>query len=106
MPLLSLVTLPIQPNASYKYINTPQVGTSWTQPSFPDTTWQSLTPGNFPAVASTTRYYRYTTSITSQGNYAITLKVRSNSGLVVYVNGSEVYRVFLPAYPLPLPPDL
>ena len=26
--------------------------------------------------------------------------------LVVYVNGSEVYRVFLPAYFLPLPPDL
>ncbi|KAK8812362.1 hypothetical protein WA158_007596 [Blastocystis sp. Blastoise] len=99
VPKLQQFTLKmaVAPGTTWKTSTTAQTGTSWTQLSFTDTTWTSHAPGSFPSISTTTRYYRYTTTLVDTAAYALRLSVKTNSGFVVYVNGIEASRVGLPA---------
>ncbi|KAK8810774.1 hypothetical protein WA158_007349 [Blastocystis sp. Blastoise] len=90
------LNLSIPPGATWKTSTTAQTGTSWTQISFADAAWTPLAPGSFPAISTTTRYYRYTSSISDAAAYALRFGVKTNSGFVIYVNGVEASRVGLP----------
>ncbi|KAK8810577.1 hypothetical protein WA158_007152 [Blastocystis sp. Blastoise] len=73
-----------------------QTGTSWTQMDFDDAAWTPLAPGSFPAVSTTTRYYRYTSSISYAASYALRFGFQIDSGFIIYINGIEASRVGLP----------
>ncbi|KAK8810192.1 hypothetical protein WA158_002620 [Blastocystis sp. Blastoise] len=90
------LNLSIPPGATWKTSTTAQTGTSWTQISFADAAWTPLAPGAFPAISTTTRYYRYTSSISDAAAYALRFGVKTNSGFVLYINGVEASRVGLP----------
>ncbi|KAK8805751.1 hypothetical protein WA158_002407 [Blastocystis sp. Blastoise] len=90
------LNLAVTPGATWKTSTTAQTGTSWTQISFGDTAWTPLTPSAFPAISTTTRYYRYTSSISDAAAYALHFGVKTNSGFVIYINGVEASRVGLP----------
>ncbi|KAK8791790.1 hypothetical protein WA158_005167 [Blastocystis sp. Blastoise] len=92
-----ILSLAVAPSATWKTTTAPQVGNSWTQMAFADTTWVPLASGSFPVITTTTRYYRYTTTITETGFYALGLFFKMNSGFIIYVNGQEAARVGLPA---------
>ncbi|KAK8803561.1 hypothetical protein WA158_001255 [Blastocystis sp. Blastoise] len=99
VPKLQQFTLKmaVAPGTTWKTSTTAQTGTSWTQLSFTDTTWTSHAHGSFPSISTTTRYYRYTTTLVDTAAYALRLSVKTNSGFIVYVNGIEASRVGLPA---------
>ena len=97
----------IPANAVFKYLdNGSNQGTNWRQASFNDATWPQgaaeLGFGDNPATRITsgklTYYFRKTVSISNPSQYSsLTLKVRRDDGIVVYVNGTEVYRNNMPS---------
>ncbi|KAK8797378.1 hypothetical protein WA158_004586 [Blastocystis sp. Blastoise] len=90
------LSLTVSPGSTWKTTIAPQVGNTWTQASFADTTWIPLAPGSFPTISTTTRYYRFTTTLTQTGFHAIGLSLKMNSGYIIYVNGQEASRAGLP----------
>lgn len=92
----------VSPAATWKYTTTAQSGTSWAQSSFSDASWSSYAAGSFPEVSSVTRYYRTTSSFPlglSPSKFAgyLLAGYTVNEGIIMYVNGKEVYRYNLPA---------
>ncbi|KAK8795563.1 hypothetical protein WA158_000220 [Blastocystis sp. Blastoise] len=80
---------------SWKYSVVPQLTTDWTTTAINDNTWANYKPGNFPnTLAETTRYY-----ITSFDNphfsddfFLFESGIYTNEGVIVYINGREIYR--------------
>ncbi|KAK8803463.1 hypothetical protein WA158_001157 [Blastocystis sp. Blastoise] len=97
-PKLQQFTLnfPILPGSVWKSSISAQTGTYWTQMNFDDSNWNSYSPGIFPLVSTTTRYYRYSSSFTDTAAYALRINIKTNSGFIVYINGKEASRVGLP----------
>ncbi|KAK8801131.1 hypothetical protein WA158_001901 [Blastocystis sp. Blastoise] len=88
----------ISSTSAWKYSNQAQSGNSWTQANFADTTWTSYAPGTFPAPTSTTRYFRASGNLPSPITDLAGFEVGAyaKEGVVIYVNGQEVYRRNLP----------
>src|SRR5687768_443351 len=101
-------------NDVWKYLdNGTNQGTAWRQTSFNDATWQTGTgklgygTANINTVVSfgpsnskkyITTYFRKTVSITNPSAYThFAALVKRDDGLIVYVNGVEVYRNNMPA---------
>ena len=102
----SAITL-IPSNTVFKYLaNGSNQGTNWRLPSFNDASWSQgaaeLGFGDSPATkltsGKTTYYFRKTLSISNPSQYSnLTLKIRRDDGIIVYVNGIEVYRNNMPS---------
>ncbi|KAK8795572.1 hypothetical protein WA158_000229 [Blastocystis sp. Blastoise] len=80
---------------AWKYSAVPQTTTEWTKNAINDDSWISYTPGNFPNTpVGTARYY--VTSFDNNGvvnDYPFfTFAIKSNEGLIAYINGKEIYR--------------
>lgn len=100
--------------ASWKYLdNGTNQGTSWYAPSFNDATWLSgnaelgygdgdeatlLGFGSNASAKYITTYFRKSFNVTNPAIYAaLTLSVVRDDGIVVYLNGNEVYRNNMPS---------
>ncbi|KAK8800690.1 hypothetical protein WA158_000015 [Blastocystis sp. Blastoise] len=83
---------------SWKYINTAQTGNQWTQASFSDAAWIAYSPSKFPVVSTVTRYFRTQVDLPSNKNsFAIgEIGAFTKDGVVIYVNGQEIYRRNVP----------
>ncbi|HSR39312.1 MAG TPA: metallophosphoesterase [Phnomibacter sp.] len=105
------VLLPFQ--STWKFLdNGSNQGTTWVQPGFADAAWSSgpgqlgygdgdeATVVSYGADANNkyiTTYFRTAVSIANTALYSgYTLSVRRDDGIVVYVNGTEVYRNNMP----------
>jgi len=96
----------IPTNAVWKYLsNGSNQGTNWRNSSFDDSSWPQgaaeLGYGDAPTTTvtanKTTYYFRKNISITPSQFSDFTLKLRRDDGIVVYVNGTEVYRNNMPS---------
>jgi hypothetical protein len=104
-------------NSSWKYAatgNTP--GTTWTNPGFNDASWQTgnaelgYGDGDEATVVGyggndlskyISTYFRKTVNIANASSFSsFTFKLKRDDGVVVYVNGTEVYRNNMPAGPV------
>ena len=113
-PAAGAVTV-LAAGSTWKYLfdNNVALDDSWKQPSFSDGSWKSgaapLGWGNSGPIATNidvpagqtraiTSYHRATFNVANPGGFSsFALTTRSDDGLVVYVNGTEVRRVNLPA---------
>ncbi|MGX7668412.1 T9SS type A sorting domain-containing protein [Flavobacterium pedocola] len=103
----------IPTGSSWKYLdNGSNQGTNWTATTFDDASWASgnaqlgYGDGDEATVVSygpsstnkyITTYFRKTFTLTNPTDYVnYTLKVRRDDGVVVYINGTEVYRNNMP----------
>lgn len=89
----------LRTTAAWKYSDTTTSG--WSENSFNDSTWTTVVPGAFPAIASsaTVRYYRTSVTVPTslEGTPAFEIGIKTKYGLVLYADGQEVYRFNLPA---------
>ena len=91
-------TFQVQRGATWKY-STFEVD-NWTSSSFSDDNWSTSSQGSFPWVADGeyARYYRTTVSLPDLTGYSsFELSVKSRYGIIMYVNGEEIYRNNLPS---------
>jgi hypothetical protein len=88
-------------------------GTAWRAPGFNDAAWSSgraqlgfgdgdeasiVSYGPDPSAKHITTYFRRTFSVTNPATVgSLALRILSDDGAVVYVNGSEVFRTNMPA---------
>ncbi|MEI6949908.1 Ig-like domain-containing protein [Paraflavisolibacter sp. H34] len=99
---------------SWKYLDAgTDQGTAWRSPSFSDASWKSgngklgygmdglttvVSYGAVPSQKYPTTYFRKTISITEPAIYnSFTGTIAYDDGVVVYLNGAEVYRSNMPA---------
>ena len=69
------------------------IPSEWTSFGFDDSAWQDATLGSFTSQISGTQYFRKTfTSLANMAAYELQMNYRY--GIVAYVNGVEVFRVF------------
>ena len=110
---LSAQTSIISYGSNWKYLdNGTNQGTTWRAAAFNDAAWtggnaqlgygdgDEATVVNYGTSASNkyvTTYFRKTISITNKSQYsAFSLSVKRDDGIVIYVNGTEVYRNNMP----------
>lgn len=104
----------ISPSATWKYLdNGTNQGTAWRSNTFDDTLWSSgkaelgygdgdettvVNYGPDPELKYLTTYFRKTFTVINPAAYnELTLGVIFDDGVVVYLNGNEVYRSNMPA---------
>ena len=77
---------------NWKYTNQAQTGTGWTTQAV---SWSE--GSSFPAVTTTTRYFRRTLTIDNFDNaYYIMIRVKTNTGFLLYLNGQKVWNWNMP----------
>ena len=87
-------------NNNVKYLMG-SVPDNWYTTSFDASSWTTLSSANRPAASSTVQLYRTTFTVSSlTGFHGFVLDVKAQAGVVVYLNGNEIYRVFLPDGPI------
>ena len=114
----SVTTLPLVPiGAVWKYRDTGEnLGTAWVAPAFPDDAWASgpailgygdggegtvVSFGSSSSAKSITTYFRRAFTVTDPASLnALNLRVLRNDGVIVYLNGAEIYRDNMPAGPV------
>ena len=97
---LTYPLFPVSANSNVKYLmgNVPD---NWYATSFDTSSWTALDGANRPAASATVQLYRTTFTVSSlTGFHGFVLDVKAQSGIVVYLNGNEIYRVFLPEGPI------
>jgi hypothetical protein len=88
-------------------------GTAWRSPNFDDSSWASgpaelgygdggeatvVSYGPNPGSKYITTYFRRAFSVANAADFqGLTLRVKRDDGVVVYLNGNEVYRDNIPA---------
>ena len=108
------VTL-VPAGSTWKYLdNGTNQGTAWQAVNFDDTSWASgpaelgygdssttttVSYGPFPGNKYITTYFRRAFTIANPADFQqwLTLRVKRDDGVVVYLNGAEVYRNNIPA---------
>ncbi|KAK8797305.1 hypothetical protein WA158_004513 [Blastocystis sp. Blastoise] len=98
----------LKKTATWKYSALPQTSTTWTTTAANDATWMSYAPGAFPQTpVGTARYYAASVVLpTPLTKYPIfEFGARTKDGLVLYVNGQEVYRYNMAPVVTPNPTD-
>jgi Bacterial Ig domain/Calcineurin-like phosphoesterase/Purple acid Phosphatase, N-terminal domain len=100
--------------ATWKFLdNGTDQGTAWRAPNFDDTSWASgpaelgygdggeatvVSYGPSPGSKYITTYFRRAFSVANAADFqGLTLRVKRDDGVVVYLNGNEVYRDNIPA---------
>ena len=100
-------------SATWKYLdNGSNQGTGWRAPAFNDSTWASgpaqlgygdgdeatlVSFGPNGSAKYTTTYFRHAFSVANPTSYqSLALRVMRDDGVVVYLNGTEVFRSNLP----------
>ncbi|TPE42501.1 LamG-like jellyroll fold domain-containing protein [Pontibacter mangrovi] len=100
-------------NAAWKYLdNGSDQGTAWRQPAFDDTGWKSgdaklgygipdaatvVSYGSSSSSKYITTYFRKTFSVTDAAAFSeLQGQVKRDDGVIVYLNGQEVYRNNMP----------
>ncbi len=102
----------VAPGDTWKYSTGTDLGTSWKSTGYSDAAWSSgpselgygdgdeatvIPSGTAPSYYPT-YYFRNTVSISDVSAFnSFTLKVKRDDGVVVYVNGTEVFRENMPA---------
>ena len=96
---LSLVyPLPPASVSTIKYLADGTVPANWNTESFSDSQWTTLNDASRPASVNKIQLYRATFNVASvTGYHGFEIQVKSRAGVVIYLNGEEVYRRFLPA---------
>ena len=78
--------------------NDAEPASNWKEVSYNDEAWSSLVVGSIPVATTTAQYYRYPFNVpavdTNLAGYYITVK--AYAGLIVYLNGNEIYRYNMP----------
>lgn len=109
-----LLTSFIAEGATWKYLdNGSDQGTSWIAPAFNDSSWASgpaqlgygddgevttISYGGNSANKHITYYFRHSFNVASPAAWTnLLLSVRRDDGIIVYLNGTEVYRNNMPA---------
>ncbi|MDP6635436.1 MAG: lamin tail domain-containing protein [Phycisphaerae bacterium] len=97
-------------DATWQYLDDgSDQGSTWREPGFDDTGWSTgqaiLGYGNGDetttlAGGATTYYFRHAITLPGSSTLNPVLDVRSDDGVVVYLNGTEVFRVNMPAGPI------
>ena len=86
--------MPVDTTAEWK-LTSGSVSGSWTDVSFADSTWTTVTLGSVTAAVSGVQYLRKSfAGITNMAAYELALNYRY--GIAAYINGVEVYRDNLP----------
>ena len=110
---LNLYTALVGKGAAWKYLDDgSDQGTNWTAPAFADTGWSNgaailgYGQGNETTVISygpsdtnkfITYYFRQTLTVTNPTSYTnLLLEVLRDDGVIVYINGTEVFRDNMP----------
>jgi hypothetical protein len=110
------VTL-VPPGSTWKYLdNGTNQGTSWQAVNFDDSSWASgpaelgygdssttttVSYGPAPGNKYITTYFRRAFTIANPTDFqGLTMRVKRDDGVVVYLNGTEVYRDNIPAGPV------
>ncbi len=92
--------------SAWKYLsNGSNQGTAWRTTSFSDATWsQGAAPLGFGNPSTTTLtsgkityYFRKVVSISTASFSNYTMQIKRDDGIVVYINGTEVYRNNMPS---------
>jgi len=111
-----VATLLVQSNAVWKYLdNGSNQGTNWLAPGFDDSGWASgpaplgygdangifpVTTNSYGLDASnkfTTTYFRRSVTVSNVAAYTnIAMRVQRDDGIIVYLNGAEVFRQNMP----------
>ena len=86
--------------SQWKYTSDPQSGNSWRSQSYDDSAWSTYTAGHFPRYNQITRYYRYSGVFPAEiKEFPIAeVGIYSKEGVIVYINGIEVYRNNIDSY--------
>ncbi len=101
-------------NSVWKYFDTgADLGTGWIAPSFDDSAWASgpgqlgygdgdeatlVSFGPDPSNKFITTYFRQSVTVANPAQYAVvSMRVQRDDGVIVYLNGQEVFRDNLPA---------
>lgn len=88
----------IETSSSWQVTNTAQSSSNWIVASFNDEDWDTV-EGNTNAYYSGTVYVRHRfTGISNMAAYELTYYLQY--GVVIYVNGKEVFRDNMPEYDL------
>ena len=88
---------PIMKNAEWKM--TASASGTWTQYSYDDSTWTSVTLGSVTAPASSTQYYRKTfTGVADMAAYDA--RFFYHCGIVAYINGVQIFADNMPNTPV------
>ena len=86
------------PQTQWKYSDFPQFNKEWTKSSFNDNSWSTATTGSFPSFTSTTRYYRFTGTVSNRDSISTLYSFINNRyGFVLYIEGTEIYRYHMPS---------
>ena len=84
--------------STIKYLNDGTVPADWYTASFTDSTWTTLNAAERPSSTQNIKLYRSTFNVASKTDFhGFELRLFSRAGIVVYINGNEVYRRYLPA---------
>lgn len=111
-PAVVYTTL-VASNATWRYLDTgTNAGTNWRTAAFSDSTWSNgpailgygnsneatvVSYGPDPANKYITTYFRRNFSVSAPSNYAsLRLEVLRDDGVVVYLNGNEIFRDNMP----------
>ena len=85
-------------NTAIKFLADNTVPANWYSTNFVDSSWTTLVDASRPSITQKIQLYRSTFTITSITGYnGYELNVKAQAGVVVYVNGNEIYRRALPA---------
>ena len=85
-------------NNNIKYLADGSVPANWYATSFSDSAWTSLVHTSRPEVSQKIQLFRTTFSVAALTDiHGYELFVKARAGVIVYLNGNEVYRTYLPA---------
>ncbi|KAK8805571.1 hypothetical protein WA158_002227 [Blastocystis sp. Blastoise] len=97
--ILNVAYLVIPGGTNWSYlVDGTTAPTGWNTASFAST-WQSGVPATIPAPLGSVQYYRSTFTVPADtALYAgLEINIKAYAGLVIYVNGAEVYRANMPS---------
>ena len=85
-------------NTNMKYMMGSTIPADWTTVSFSDASWTALTDSNRPSTTEKIVLFRNAFSLTSKAGYhGVEMRVKARWGVIVYLNGAEVYRTHVTA---------
>ena len=92
---LSFPLLPASDNA-FKYLADGTVPLGWYTSTFSDSSWNTLDASNRPTTSKTIQLFRSTFTVASkEGAQGFELYLKARNGVLVYLNGEEIYRSYL-----------
>lgn len=85
-------------NAEWKYLDGSSPVSTWKSLTFNDASWSTAVTGAIPVPTSITQYYRATFNYSgsTDGYSGIELTVDVTAGVIVYLNGQEILRSYMP----------